>query len=314
MQELVRYQRGQDSYVVSRDGEDLVFLCGYEDFGRWNTSETRIRVADFVACGEGPWPWYDLGDKREGTLLVLEALGRSPQRWVDPLPRDALELFKRAACGDASIADVLPGVNPDPVDACGATPLWYALRSSSPGVAVALIDAGADSGRRIGLSAHGDRFTTTLHEIVRVGATVALTHALARGVDPSVLDSDGATPMHVVDEHRDNVNPEIVRALAGAGAAVDAAMPSGTQPVETAARRLLPATVSALVGLGASAGRGLDALLTWWPLGSQYARHRAGDVAALVEILRAGGAEVTERHVEQASRAGASQVESALRS
>lgn len=314
MQELARYQQGQDTYVVSRDGDHLVFLCGYEDFGRWQTSESRTRVDDFVARGEGPWPWYDLGDKRDGALLVLDALGEAPQPWTDSLPRDALELFDRAARGDGSIVDLLSGVDPDIVDPCGATPLWYALRSSSPGVAVPLIDAGADAGRRIGLSGCGDRFTTILHEIVRVGATVALGHALARGVNPSVLDSDGATPMHVIDEHRDNVNPEIVRSLAGAGAAVDAAMPSGTQPVEVAARRLLPATVSTLVGLGASAARGLDALLTWWPLGVKYGKHRADEVAAIVEILRAGGAEVTQHHRELAARAGASQVESALRS
>jgi hypothetical protein len=42
----------------------------------------------------------------------------------------------------------------------------------------------ADVGRRIELSARGERFTTILHEIVRLGRTVALERVLDRGVDP----------------------------------------------------------------------------------------------------------------------------------
>ena len=144
------------------------------------------------------------------------------------------------------------GADPDPVDPCGATPLWYAVRSLAAGITVALIDAGADAGRRIELSARGERFTTILHEIVRRGRTVALNHALANGVDPALVDSEGATPMHVIDGSADNVNPEMVRALVRAGASVDSPLPSGTQPIELAARMILPATVAAMVDLGAN--------------------------------------------------------------
>jgi hypothetical protein len=98
-----------------------------------------------------------------------------------------------------------------------------------------------------------------------------------------------------------------------AGAAVDAAMPSGTQPIEQAARQILPATVAAMVELGADPRRGLDALLSWWPFGIRSAGYRAGDVADIIDILRAGGADVTERHRDLAANAGASQVEAALR-
>jgi hypothetical protein len=45
----------------------------------------------------------------------------------------------------------------------------------------------------------------------------------------------------------------------------------------------------------------------------QFAGYRAGEVADVVDILRAGGAEVTDRHRELAARAGASQVEATLR-
>jgi uncharacterized protein len=104
----------------------------------------------------------------------------------------------------------------------------------------------------------------------------------------------------------------MVRELVRAGAAVDAALPSGTQPIELAALRILPATVAAMVELGADPGRGLDAVMSWWAVGVRSAAHRAGGVADVIEILRDGGAEVSDRHRELAARAGASQVEAAL--
>jgi hypothetical protein len=312
--ELARYEEGPASVVVSRDGDNLVFWSSYDDYGRTITEESRIAVADFVAKGEGPWPWYDLGDKRDGTLMVLDALGVEPPAWTTPLPDNVLDLFDQTRSGSTEVIELLAwGAEPDPVDPCGASPLWYGVRSLSAGIVVALIDAGADAGRRIELSARGERFTTILHEIVRLGRTVALAHALAKGVGPNLTDSDGATPLHVVDGNGDNVNPEMVRALVRAGAAVDAAMPSGAQPIDHAACRILPATVAAMVELGADPRRGLDALLSWWPVGVRFAGYRAGAVADVIDILRAGGAEVTERHRELAANAGASQVEAALR-
>jgi hypothetical protein len=312
--ELARYQEGPASVVVSREGDELRFVSSYDDYGRTITEESRIPVADFVARGEGPWPWYDLGDKRDGTLMVLDSLGIDPPAWTTPLDDEVLDLFDRARSGSTEVIELLAwGAEPDPIDPCGASPLWYGVRSLSAGIVVALIDAGADAGRRIELSADGHRFTTILHEIVRLGRTVALAHALAKGTPPTLEDSDGATPLHVVDGNNDNVNPEMVRALVHAGAAVDAAMPSGTQPIEQAARRILPATVATMVDLGADPTRGLDALLSWWAVGVRNAGYRAGDVADIIDILRAGGATVTQRHRELAATAGASQVEAALR-
>lgn len=312
--ELAQYDEGQVHVVVSRDGADLVFWSRYADYGRSIVEESRIPVADFVAKGAGPWPWFDLGDKRAGALTLLEALGVERQAWTEPLAPDVLDLFERAHRGDTRVIELLAmGADPDPVDPCGASPLWYAVRSTAAGIVVALIDAGADAGRRIELSARGDRFTTILHEIVRVGRTVALSHALTNGADPAARDSEGAMPIHVLGEDADNVNPEIVRALVRAGASVNAALPSGTQPIELAARRILPATVAAMVELGAEPGRGLDALMSWWSVGAKFSGYRATDVAGLIDILRVGGAEATDRHRELAAIAGASQVQAALR-
>jgi hypothetical protein len=313
--ELAQYDEGPPvRVVVSQDAADLVFRSQYDDYGRSIVEESRILIADFVAKGEGPWPWFDLKGKRDGALQVLDALGVERPAWIEPLAPDALDLFERANRGDTRVIELLAmGADPDPVDPCGGSPLWYAVRSTAAGIVVALIDAGADAGRRIELSARGERFTTILHEIVRYGRTVALSHALANGVDPALVDSEGATPMHVLGGDADNVNPEIVRTLVRAGAPVDAALPSGTQPIELAARRILPATVAAMVELGAQPRLGLDALMSWWAVGAKFNGYRATEVADVVDILRAGGAEVTDRHRELAATAGASQVETAIR-
>ncbi len=312
--ELARYQDGPARVVISLDGADLVVRTDHDDAGRSNVSESHMRIADFVARGEGPWPWYDLGPRRVGALQVLAALGVEPPAWTEALRPDVLDLFRRAQRGDSAVIELLAmGADPDPVDACGASPLWYAVRSLGSGIAVALIDAGADAGRRIELSARGERYTTILHEIVREGRTVALNHALLNGTPPALLDSDGATPMHVVGGDGDNVNPAMVRALARAGAAVDAAMPDGTQPIDRAAHLLLPGTVAALVELGADPGRGLDTLLAWWATAVRSNAGRAGVVAEVAEVLRAGGARVTERHRELVASAGAEPVIAALR-
>ncbi len=300
--------------IVSRDGDDLTFVSAYEDFGRTITEESRVPADEFVIKGPGPWPWFDLGTKRAGALLVLDALGAGRPAWTEPLAPTVLDLFERADRGDTRVIELLAmGADPDPLDPCGATPLWYAVRSPAAGNSVALIDEDADAGRRIELSARGERFTTILHEIVRRGRTVALNHALAHGVDPSLVDSDGATPMHLIDGSADIVNPDVVRALVRAGASIDAPLPSGTQPIELAARMLLPATVAAMVELGADPGRGLDSLLSWWAVGATSNGYRSGRVVELIDILRAGGAEVSQRHRELAADAAASDVEAALR-
>lgn len=314
MVEVARYQQGTARVVVSRDDDELEFATEYDDGGRSIVERSHVAVADFIAKGIGPWPWFDLGDRRNGVLQVLDALGvEPPPPWTEPLAVETLDLFERAHRGDTRVIELVAmGVDPDPVDRCGGSPLWYGVRSVSAGIVVALIDAGADAGRRIELSARGERFTTILHEIVRQGRTVALDHALANGVDPAPVDSEGATPMHVLSGDADHVNPQIVRSLVRAGATVNAAMPSGAQPIEPAARKVLPATVAAMIELGADPGRGLDALMTWWSItGAKFNGYRSADVCSVIDVLRAGGAEVNDGHLDRA--AGASEVEAALR-
>lgn len=310
---LVEYLEGYDSVIVARDGDELVFWSDFDDNGRSIRSETRTPLADFVAKGHGPWPWYDLSLRREGALKVLGALGIEAPAWTEPLPEHVLELFYRASNGWGSVTDLVAGgVDVDVLDPCGASPLWYAVRSLQPAAAIALVAAGADAARRIDLTARGERFTTILHEMAALGRATAITRALGRGADPMVRDSEGATPLHVLGDGADHVNPEITRALVGAGAEVDAEAGGGTRPIETAARRLLPATVATMLELGAHPGRALDALLVWWSLNARWVGYRAGVVVELIEILRAGGATVTERHLELAAQADVAAVSAAL--
>ena len=313
MQELARYQEGYASVVVSRADDELVFWSDFDDNGRSIVSESRIPVADYVAKGEGPWPWYDLGERQSGALQVLAALGVGAQPWTEPLSREAFTMFERARNGWGSIAqDLANGLDADMRDACGATPLWYAVRSLQPEAALVLIDAGADAGRRIELSAQGDRFTTILHEIVLAGRTTALERALAAGVSPSLRDSDGAAPLHRLDERADHLNPQIVRSLVGAGADPNASTPSGQRPIEAAAQRLLPATVAALLDLGAEPAAALTSVLVWWAANVRWATYRAREVVEVVEVLRTGGAKVGDRDRELAAEAGVETVVAAL--
>lgn len=313
MDELAEYYEAGARVVVYRDGDDLLFWSDYDDYGKSIVSESRIAVADYVARGEGPWPWYDLRDRQAGALQVFAALGVPPAAWTEPLAPEVVAFFGRARDGWASIGDLIAaGAEPDPLDACGASPLWYAVRSLDHAAALVLIDAGADVARRIDTSARGQRFTTILHEIVLMGRTVALDHALARGVDPSLRDSEGATPMHCLDDRSDHLNPGIVRALVAAGADVNAATVGGLRPIEPAARQLLPATVAAMLDLGALPAEALSTLLVWWTVNVRWAAYRADAVVDVIEILRAGGATVTDRHRELAAEAGVSKVSSAL--
>lgn len=312
MLRLVSYREPYTEIVVHRDGDNLVIRSDFDDNGRPIVDEIRMPVADFVARGQGPWPWFDLGERRAGALLVLDALGAGPQPWTEPLAPGVLALFDTARNGWASVADRLEGLDPDVLDPCEATPLWYAVRALDHHAALVLIDAGADAGRRVDLSARGDRFTTILHEIVLLGRTEGLRRALAAGANPSLVDSEGATPMHRLDERSDHLNPELVGLLHDAGADVDAETPSGARPIEEAARQLLPATVAALLGLGAEPATALTALLTWWVTNVRWAGYRAGEVVRVVEILRADGAVVTARDRELANEAGVSAVVDAV--
>lgn len=185
VEQIADYQEGYAHVVVSRDGDDLVFDDDFDDNGRSIVTQTRMTVSDFVAKGTGPHPWFDLGQRRPGSLLVLAALGVPPPAWTEPLPPEVHDLFYRAQNGWESIADLLAaGLDVDTVDPTGATPLWYAVWSLNPAASHVLIEAGADVGRRIELSASGDRSTTIWDAMVRLERAEAIELALARGFVP----------------------------------------------------------------------------------------------------------------------------------
>ncbi|MCT7367482.1 hypothetical protein A7R75_00625 [Mycolicibacterium llatzerense] len=318
MHELTRYHEDRTEVVVYRDGDDLVFANDYDDYGRRLVSQERLTVEDFLARGEGPWPWYQMPPgRREGALRVAAALGVSHVAWAAPLPADVLELFIAADGGfGVRPVDVLleGGMDPDPLDHCGASPLWYALGGARPHAALDLLAAGADPGRRIDVSARGDSFTTILHRMAAWCVVDALTYALRGGTDPDVVDSGGATPMHAADYRYDDRFPAVVRGLAHAGADVDALAADGVRPIGRAALRMMPRTVTALIAAGAAPGPGLDTLLSHWAT-THAGRHKfdAPRVVEIIELLLAAGAEVTSRHLALAEQAAETTVISALR-
>ena len=66
------------------------------------------------------------------------------QPWTEPLPPRVFAMFERARNGWGSISeDLAAGLDADTHDACGATPLWYAVRSLAAG-------SGAGAHRRRG--------------------------------------------------------------------------------------------------------------------------------------------------------------------
>lgn len=170
VEKLVEYQEGYAFIVVLRDGDDLVFQEDFDDNGRSIESEERVPIADFVAKGTGSYPWYDLGQRRPGALLIFDALGMPPPAWTEPLPPDVFQMFERARNGWETIAESLAaGLSTEVTDPTGATPLWWAVGSLNPAAMHVLLDAGADVDRRIELSASGDRSTTIREEMTRLG-------------------------------------------------------------------------------------------------------------------------------------------------
>ena len=231
--EIARYQEGP-ARSWFRATVTTAFSSTYDDYGKTIIEESRIPVDEFVIKGQGPWPWFDLGDKRAARYRCWTRSG-----WAARLDRTARATSSisssQARSGTRVIELLAMGADPDPVDP---------LRRDSSVVRPALAcrrhlrrpdRRDADAARRIELSARGERFTTILHEIVRRGRTVALNHALAHGVDPGLVDSEGATALHV---RRQRPTTSTLRWCAHWCARAPPStppLPSGTQPIELAA-------------------------------------------------------------------------------
>jgi len=118
--------------------------------------------------------------------------------------------------------------------------------------------------------------------------------------------------LHRLDERSDHLNPALVRSLVGAGADVNASTNGGQLPIEAAAQRILPATVTTFLDLGAEPANALTAVLVWWVANVRWAKYRAGEVVAVIEALRAGGASVGDRDRQLAAEGEVPTVASAL--
>ena len=93
---------------------------------------------------------------------------------------------------------------------------------------------------------------------------------------------------------------------------MNASTNGGQRPIEAAARQLLPATVTTFLDVGAEPASALTTVLVWWVANVRWAKYRAGEVVAVIEALRAGGAVVGDRDRELAAEGGLPTVVSAL--
>jgi uncharacterized protein len=93
---------------------------------------------------------------------------------------------------------------------------------------------------------------------------------------------------------------------------VNASTDGGQRPIEAAAQRLLPATATTFLDLGAEPANALTTVLVWWVANVRWAQYRAAEVVDVIEALRAGGAVVDDRDRQLAAEGGVPTVVSAL--
>ena len=204
--------------------------------------------------------------------------------------------FFVAATGADVVRCLEDGANIEAQDEYGWTPLRWAAQASSPDVARALLDAGADV---------AEAGWTPLHVAVVLGQPpAAVKTLLAAGADIEAKDEAGWTPLHWAAQ---GDSPAVVKALLAGGADVEAFQgtfvdpyhmhmrgrggggPRGRTPLHVAAGSDSPAVVKALLAAGAN----IEAQTTFGSTPLHVAAR--GNSPAVVKVLLDAGASTEAR-------------------
>lgn len=175
----------------------------------------------------------------------------------------ALHLAARSQVPETLALLLQAGADIHAVDAEGNTPLLVGAETGFESLAVLemLVEAGAE------VNAENERGWTALLRVMSPGwfvpamlaterppvapVTDVVDRLLALGADPTASDWLGQTAMHLVDSF-DEGGPELVTALANAGADVNARTRGNQTPLHEAARSAEdPAVIAALLNAGA---------------------------------------------------------------
>ncbi|MCK9858566.1 ankyrin repeat domain-containing protein [Paenibacillus sp. ATY16] len=146
------------------------------------------------------------------------------------------DLFQAAQSGDAAKAQELIEAHPQLANTenrDGLTPLGYAAHFGNAEVARVLLELGADVNA---VSHSGISFipsNTALHAAIAGERSLEVIKLLlAKGANPTILDSNGHTCLHSAAFHDDNL--EMIRLLMEHGADINASADGGDTPLSLA--------------------------------------------------------------------------------
>lgn len=137
--------------------------------------------------------FLNLQDNVEAASQVLHAVKRFPEDlgYSQAVPRDVKGLHLAAYFGATDLVNSLleGGLDPDPRDSYGRTPLWYACQSGHKAVVVLLLENRAD------VAARDRNDCTPLLNAAKMGHKTIANLLLGDGADIEAKDVHGSTPL-----------------------------------------------------------------------------------------------------------------------